>query len=665
VRLLLRRHAVAILALTATTAWWLSPVLRDLDSAIPGAGAGDNVTFLWNLWWMRHVLHHPGYSFFFTPFLFHPFGVDLTLHTHTALPALAAAAGPASLIAAQNLLVVLHVWLNFVCSYALAYRVTRHTPGALVGALVFGASPFVAAHLTGHFNLIAAWVVPLVCVLAWHASERVSMRAAARLGMALAGVAYVDYYLFIFAGLLVLLRWLAQCSTVSWRTPQEISSTRRRRALTGIAVLLALDATVIVLILTTQVERIDIGGLRVSVRGVGNPVTLGWLLLVAAGATLLIPRVLLTFNAATAWQNRRALATAAVVAVVVLMPLLVNGVKLWSEGRYVSQQYHWRSAPGGVDAATLALGNPFSRWWGERVRGVYSQLRLDPIEGAGWIPIGALLLGVVATAARGREPAVREWLFAGSVFLIWSFGPWLLVFGRQTPLMLPGMALRFVPVLANARIPGRAMVVVYLAAAVLAATGATWLATRSRRRQWLGWGLVVLIAIECAPAAPSMYRLQAPVLYAQLKEGPPGAVCELPFGLRDGFGETGMFDSNGLFAQTIHERPIVGGFVARLSPEIARRYQTTPVLGSLLRLSAGGPLANEAMPADPTAAAAQLRSLGIAYIVIDTRRASPDLIGYVRSAIALEPIGDEGGRTFHRVAHGALRDPEPAPRPRE
>ena len=124
-RVLVRRHSIAILALTALTGWWLSPVLRHLDTAIPGGNAGDNVTFLWNLWWMRYVLHHPGYSFFSTPFLFHPAGVDLTLHTHTALPALAAALfGPASLIASQNLLVVAHVWLNFVCGYALVYRTT-------------------------------------------------------------------------------------------------------------------------------------------------------------------------------------------------------------------------------------------------------------------------------------------------------------------------------------------------------------------------------------------------------------------------------------------------------------------------------------------------------------------------------------------------------------
>ena len=167
----------------------------------------------------------------------------------------------------------------------------------------------------------------------------------------------------------------------------------------------------------------------------------------------------------------------------------------------------------------------------------------------------------------------------------------------------------------------------------------------------LAWGLVLLVAIECAPAAPPVYRLHVPSLYTQLKDASsPGAVCELPLGLRDGFGETGRFDSAVLFAQTIHERPIVGGFVARLSPDIARGYLTTPVLGSLLRLSAGGLLADEAPQMDPGAAAAQLTSLGIAFVVIDIRRAPPDLIRYVQSSIALTVIGEEDGRMFYRVA---------------
>ena len=156
-----RRHAIALLTLAAITGVWLSQFYQDSPPLSPARAPG-NVTFVWNIWWMRYVLHHPGASFFSTSFLFYPFGADLTLHTHTALPAfIAAAAGPASLVASQNLLIVLHLYLNFVCSYALGYRTTRRVSSALVAAVVFGTSTFISAHLMGHFNLIAAWIVPL------------------------------------------------------------------------------------------------------------------------------------------------------------------------------------------------------------------------------------------------------------------------------------------------------------------------------------------------------------------------------------------------------------------------------------------------------------------------------------------------------------------------
>ena len=104
--------------------------------------------------------------------------------------------------------------------------------------------------------------------------------------------------------------------------------------------------------------------------------------------------------------------------------------------------------------------------------------------------------------------------------------------------------MRFVPIVANARIPGRAMVVVYLAAAILAAVGTAWLARQGGRRHALAWCLALLVAVESAPAATPVYRLSAPSLYARLKDASrPGAVCELPLGVRDGFGETGAFDS--------------------------------------------------------------------------------------------------------------------------
>src|SRR4051812_4369646 len=82
------RHAAALTLFIAATALWLWPFLGSGEGAIPGAGPGDNLTFVWNLWWTRFALHHAGAGVFFSSFLFFPLGADLTLHTHTLGPAL-------------------------------------------------------------------------------------------------------------------------------------------------------------------------------------------------------------------------------------------------------------------------------------------------------------------------------------------------------------------------------------------------------------------------------------------------------------------------------------------------------------------------------------------------------------------------------------------------
>ena len=99
----------------------------------------------------------------------------------------------------------------------------------------------------------------------------------------------------------------------------------------------------------------------------------------------------------------------------------------------------------------------------------------------------------------------------------------------------------------------------------------------------------------------------------------------------------------------MHERPIVGGFLARLPPSVARDYNEMPVIGSFLRLSSGGKLSDEPVTLQPADAAATLASAGIAFLVLDVRRASPDLIQYVQSGIKLRRIGEEDGRIFYEV----------------
>src|SRR5437762_13465109 len=112
------RHAGPLAFFAALALAWTWPLARHLSDAIPG-DPGDNYSFLWNLWWMRHVRSTPDLQFFQTTFLFYPFGTTILDHPHTALPAFVAATalGRLSVPAAQNIMLLADVFANMAAAY--------------------------------------------------------------------------------------------------------------------------------------------------------------------------------------------------------------------------------------------------------------------------------------------------------------------------------------------------------------------------------------------------------------------------------------------------------------------------------------------------------------------------------------------------------------------
>ena len=157
---------------------------------------GDNYSFLWNLWWMRHVLATPGLAYFHTSYLFYPFGTTIADHPHTALPAIIAATllKPASIVTAQNLLLLAYVFANMASMYALVWNITRHRRAAILGGVIFGLSPYLASHLLGHFDLVAAWVLPLFALFVRRAMRGGSAVWTAAAGLVLVATACTTYY---------------------------------------------------------------------------------------------------------------------------------------------------------------------------------------------------------------------------------------------------------------------------------------------------------------------------------------------------------------------------------------------------------------------------------------------------------------------------------------
>ena len=639
------RARPAITSVTLSTAL-AAILLRGLwpggDSVVIGP-PGDNLGFVWNTWWAAGNWHAPS---FHTSLLFAPWGTSLLLNTHTLLPSTVAAAWPGvHVLGGTNVVVALHLALNALCAFALACRVTRRLVASAVAAIVFAWSPFVGAHLAGHFNLIAAWVLPLSALLFLRTLEDDGLAARIGTGITFGAIAYVDYYLLIYAGGLALVILTHRCCRLQWQPSGRRSWSRATIALG--AVLLGVDLVVLAAILATGGGRFSLAGRAVSFRGPENPAAAAGLLAMLIAAAALLPRLRIDIDRAQLRRDTTRLAVPIAVAALLIAPLATAAMSLWRSGGYVTQAYFWRSAPAGVDLATLVLGNPSGALWMNAPAAVYARLHIDVVERVAWLGPGVIALAGAAIRLRRGDRQVTLWTAVALVFGIWALGPRLQAFGRDLHVFLPAVLLRYAPLAANARMPGRATVVVYLAVAVLAAMGFDALVARGRRT--LAWTLALLVLLDFLPAAPQFYRPDHPAVYDALaQQDGPGTVCELPMGLRDGFGETGRLDMRTLYYQTIHGRPMTGGFVARLDPRLLRAYEREPVLGVLLRLSGGAPLAAQQLP-PPQAAAAALTAQGIRFVMLNRRTAPPDLVRYVESGLPLRALARDGERTLYTV----------------
>ncbi len=111
---------------------------------------------------MRQTLASSDLDFWRTTFLFHPGGVDLVQHTHTALNAWIGATvlGGVSEITALNVVLLGALTLAGFGTYLLAWDITGHRGASIVAGVFFCSAPFFPARLLGHFNFVSAWGLP-------------------------------------------------------------------------------------------------------------------------------------------------------------------------------------------------------------------------------------------------------------------------------------------------------------------------------------------------------------------------------------------------------------------------------------------------------------------------------------------------------------------------
>jgi hypothetical protein len=236
-----------------------------------------------------------------------------------------------------------------------------------------------------------------------------------------------------------------------------------------------------------------------------------------------------------------------------------------------------------------------------------------PQESTGYLGLTAIALAAAALGGRRRpsDPARRTRSIdlrlpatIAVVFAMLSFGAAIKIPGRSAAIPMPTAVLAELPILRQARAPGRHVVLAALGVSILAAAG--W--QRVPRRGWRA-ALLFAMAFEFWPAVP-LFNVHVDEIYYRLASEPGRfGILDVPAGMRDGTRVLGQADSSHLLAQTVHHKPIVGGMVSRLSNDTWKAASSAPLVRTLLDRS-------DPSPATPEEVAAYFNHWRIRAIVV-------------------------------------------------
>jgi hypothetical protein len=150
-------YVVLSFALTANS--WSDPT-----RTVIGQG-GDPISELWALQWSGFAIGH-GYNPFFSNFLIAPSGINLMWSGSSGPGILLApfflAFGP---VLVYNLMLTLSLALSAWCAQLAIFRVVPSRPGAIVGGLIYGFSPYMVGHAWAHIAITIAFLPPLMLIV--------------------------------------------------------------------------------------------------------------------------------------------------------------------------------------------------------------------------------------------------------------------------------------------------------------------------------------------------------------------------------------------------------------------------------------------------------------------------------------------------------------------
>jgi hypothetical protein len=652
-----RRHAAALLGYVCVAVVFLWPVPLHLSTALPGPVGGDTGVYVWNLWVFRHeIVEHGRYPFFTLEILSASPRVPLTLHNYTTFANLAAFPLLPLLgtIATFNALMIASGVLAAYTMFVFLRRVVGDTAAAWIGGLAFGFSPFMSARAMEHFSLVQAAPLPVFALLVERLKSQSALPLAIAAGVVVAWAFLSDPYYAVYC--LVIAGFAVAYGLVSIERAPAGRRVLGLRATLDIA--LVCLAGLIAGIIIRGGGRVEILGLSVSVRHLYTPVMAFTAIALARLWLAVRPRIVWTLPSLPGiTPHMRVAAAAGVACIVALSPVLSAMGPRFGQREWISPGVMWRSSAPGVDLLAFFVPSPLHPWWGGLFRRGIETLPNGFVENVAsipWVAIGLLVLA--AALARTRLP--RYWLVFTAFFALLALGPFVTFAGVRTYVPTPWALLRYAPVIGAARMPTRFSVMVMFGIAVLLAFALRDL--RARWRRPAAWTTLAgaLLFLELMPAPRVLHSGEVPSFYRIVAADPrPVSLLNLPFGLRDGLSSHGNFSAASQFFQTVHQKPLVGGYMSRLPQGHVARYRRIRLMRVLFDLSEGKELSEERLARAALTAPETLKHLNVGYVVINRSRAPEQLVEFARSAMGLTLVATDGSRDLYTTSLAGVSRP--------
>jgi hypothetical protein len=642
-----RIHVGAIMAYVVVALIFAWPLPLHMSTHLTGAPSGDTGVYVWNQWVFQHELLDHHRSPYFTPQIFSTTGspANLSLHNYTTFQNLLAIplTGPLGIVATFNVVFLLMCVTTAYATFLLAKHVTGTVAESWLAGLVFAWSPLLVTRGTGHFSMVAAAPLAVFLLLLLKASTRDWRLNGVGMGVVIAWAACTDVYYGVYCLLIGLMFLLGRVVSV-----QRVDPTGRSRTLLGVvsALTWAVAALVGVVALGAGGE-VAIMGVTIRVHSLYTP------MLVFAG--LLLARVALRHGIVIArpsgadfYRCIRIIATAGVTAGVLLSPLLYAVAARLADGRFDADTIYWRSSPAGVDVLALVTPNPnhpFAADWLRAWLRPQSEAYLEAVVSLSLVGLAILVLAW----ARGWRPS-SWWVTLSLGFGFLALGPFVHIAGANTFFPGPWALLRYVPFFGLTRTPGRFAVVLTLGFAVLVASALASLGrTYPRRRAQMLAAAGVLMAFELLPAPRTLYSAAIPVIYARVASQPGDLrVLQLPFGIRDGTSSAGNFNARTMYFQTFHGKPLIGGYLSRVSERRFREVRHDETLDALILLSEGAALSPAREARFIGGGSAFVERARIGFVVMDRGFVPDPYASLVRRAFRLELVETDGPFELYR-----------------